>query len=295
MWEYSEASRLFTLRSVHSRQCIWCFKELYRFDPVRIESKTSKRRLIAQLSVCRLCGWWTAYRVHQGDHPRTAHLYECYDGIVGSLREFDPADISLPIEDVRRYLQINQDRVYDLHPRVFEEVVGSVFKDHGWQVKVTAYTGDDGVDVVLTSGAKTVGVQVKKNKKQRKVEAEQIRALAGALILNGMTEGVFVTTSSYRRGAMLTAANYCQRGYHVHLLDCKKFFEALEIAQVHSFSLNEETFWKRIFSEGAYVGSGVRKRFKKKEDIYSRKIISSSYLADEFIDLNGEQPLHFGA
>jgi restriction system protein len=51
-------------------------------------------------------------------------------------------------------LQINQDRVYDLHPRVFEEVVGSVFKDHGWQVKVTAYTGDDGVDVVLNNGPK---------------------------------------------------------------------------------------------------------------------------------------------
>jgi len=214
---------------------------------------------------------------------------------VGSLREFDPADISVPIEDVRQYLQINHNRVYDLHPRVFEEVVGSVFKDHGWSVKVTAYTGDDGVDVVLTAGDKTVGVQVKKNKRERKVEAEQIRALAGALVLNGMTEGVFVTTSSYRKGAMLTAASYCQRGYQVHLLDCKRFFEALEIAQLQSFSLNEETFWKRIFSEGAYVGSGVRKQFEKNEDIYSRKIISSSYLGDEFIDLYGEQPPHFGS
>jgi hypothetical protein len=110
-----------------------------------------------------------------------------------------------------------------------------------------------------------------------------------------MTEGVFVTTSSYRKGAVLTAASYCQRGFQVHLLDCKRFFEALEIAQLHSFSLNEETLWKRVFSEGAYVGSGVQKRFKKKEDIYSRKIISSAYLADEFIDLYGEQPLHFGA
>jgi restriction system protein len=124
------------------------------------------------------------------------------------------------------------------------------------------------VDVVLTAGAKTVGVQVKKNKKERKDEAEQIRALAGALVLNGMTEGVFVTTSSYSKGAMLTAASYCQRGYHVHMLDCKRFFEALEIAQLQSFSLNEETFWKRIFSEAAYVGSGIRKRFKKKGEIF---------------------------
>lgn len=295
MWEYSAASRLFTLRSVQSKQCIWCYKELFRLDPVYVESDKSRRKLIAQLSVCRYCGWWTAYRVHQGDHPRTAHLFECYDGIVGSLKEFDPADISVPIADVRRYLQINQDRVYDLHPRIFEEVVGSVFKDHGWQVKVTAYTGDDGVDIVLTDGNRTVGVQVKKNKKERKVEAEQIRALAGALVLNGMTEGVFVTTSSYRKGAVLTAERYGEQGYPVQLLDCERFFEALEIAQLQSFSLDTEMFWKRIFSDSAYVGSGVLKGFEEKEDIYSRKIISSIYLPDEFIDLYGEQPHHYGS
>jgi len=295
MWEYSAASRLFTLRAVQSKQCIWCYKDLLRLDPVYIKSERSQRNLIAQLSVCRYCGWWTAYRVHQGDHPRTAHLYECYDGIVGSLKEFDPADISVPIEDVRRYLQINHESVYDLHPRVFEEVVGSVFKDHGWQVKVTAYTGDDGVDVVLTDGDRTVGVQVKKNKKGKKVEAEQIRALAGALVLSGMTEGVFVTTSSYRKGAILTAERYGARGYPVQLLDCKRFFEALEIAQSQAFNLRAETLWKRILSESAYVGSGVLKRFRKKEDIYSRKIISSVYLTDEFIDLYGAAPRHFGS
>ncbi len=92
----------------------------------------------------------------------------------------------------------------------------------------------------------------------------------------------------------MTADSYCQRGYHVHLLDCKKFFEALEIAQLQSFSLDEDTLRKRIFSEVAYIGSGVRKRFKK-EDVYSRKIISSTYLSDEFIDLYVEQPRHFGS
>jgi len=295
MWEYSVASRLFTLRSVHSKQCIWCYHELLRLDPVYVKPKKSHRKLIAQLTVCRHCGWWTAYRVHQGDHPRTAHLYECYDGLVGSLKEFDPADISVPIEDVRRYLQINKDRVYDLNPRTFEEVVGSVFKDHGWQVKVTAYTGDDGLDVILTDGTRTVGVQVKKNDKKRKVEAEQIRALAGALMLNGITEGVFVTTSSYRKGAIVTAERYGKQGYPVRLLDCKRFFEALEIAQLRSFSLDTETLWKRILSESAYVGSGVLKPFEEKEDIYSRKIISSIYLSNEFIDLYGEQPRHYGS
>lgn len=295
MWEYAEASRLFTLRSVHSKECIWCHKELFRLDPIHSEPANSRRKLIAQLSVCPHCGWWTAYRVHQGDHPRTSHLFECYDGIVGSLKEFDPADISTPIEDVRRYLQINRDRVYDLHPRVFEEVVGSVFRDHGWQVKVTAYTGDDGVDVVLTDGPRTVGVQVKKNKREKKVEAEQIRALAGALVLNGMTHGVFVTTSSYRRGALTTAERYCQRGCHLSLFDCKRFFEALDIAQLRSFDLDWDTIRKRIFRKGAYVGSGLLKPFVEKEDIYSRKITSSSFLAEEFIDLYGEQPVHYGA
>lgn len=293
MWEYSCASTLLTLTCVTSKKCVWCNKELIRLDPASFDSPTSQRKLIAQMSICPYCGWWTVFRIFQGDHPRSAGLFECYEGVIGSLKEFDLTDISAPLSDVRKYLHIKKDKVFDLHPRAFEEVVGSVFKDYGWEVRVTAYTGDGGIDIVLTDGTKTVGVQVKKHKKEKKVEAEQIRALAGALMLNGMTEGVFVTTSSYRRGAIKTAEKYTHMGHPIRLLDCRRFLEALEIAQLKQFNLDGKTFSKRVLAKGAYVGSGIEKPFVEKEDIYSRRIISSAYLTSELFDLNEEQIPHF--
>jgi len=293
MWDYACASTLITLNCITSKNCVWCNKELVRLNPFCSQPEGSSRKLIAQMSVCPYCGWWTVFRIFQGDHPRSAGLFECYEGAVGSLKELDLDDISAPLDDVRRHLQINNDKVFSLHPKVFEDLVGSVFKDYGWSVNVTAYSGDDGIDIILSDGSKTVGVQVKKHKRTKKVEAEQIRSLAGALVLNGMTEGIFVTTSSYRKGAARTASKFQELGYPIKLIDCKTFLEALEIAQPSQFKLDGDTFCNRIFAKGAYIGSGVEKPFEEKEDIYVRKIISSVYAVDDLLDLRKEQIPHF--
>ncbi|MDT7542425.1 MAG: restriction system protein [Acidobacteriota bacterium] len=295
MWDYSCASTLLTLNCVTSKKCVWCNKKLLRMDPVGFQAEASQRKLIVQISICPYCGWWTVFRIFQGDHPRSAGLFECYEGAMGSLKEFDLTDISAPLSDVRNYLQIKRDKVFDLHPRIFEELVGSVFRDYGWEVRVTAYTGDGGIDIVLTDGMRTVGIQVKKHKKGKKVEAEQIRALAGALMLNGLTEGVFVTTSSYRRGAIKTAEKYTEIGHPIRLMDCQKFLDALEIVQPEQFNLDGKTFKNRVLAKGAYIGSGIEKPFIEKEDIYTRQIISSAYAVNELLDLHEEQVPHFAA
>src|SRR5205085_12492787 len=218
MWDYPSASTLLTRYCATSDNCVWCSKPLGRLDPAYFESENSPRKLIAQASVCLYCGWWTAFRVHHGHHPKTAELFECYEGAIGSLKEFDLFDVSAPLSEVRKYLQAKKEQVFDMHPKLFEDIVGSVFKDFGWSIQVTAYSGDDGLDVILSgSGGRTVGVQVKRHKRSRKIEAEQIRAFAGALILNGLTEGVFVTTSSYRRGALETAKLFGGLGYPIRL------------------------------------------------------------------------------
>src|SRR5215216_3810433 len=136
MWDYCSESTLLTRYCITSENCVWCKKILVRIDPEFYELKNSPRKLIVQVSVCPYCGWWTVYRIHQGDHPKTAELFECYVGAIGSLKEFDLADISLPISEVRKYLQAKKDKVFDLHPKLFEDLVGSIFKDHGWEVKV---------------------------------------------------------------------------------------------------------------------------------------------------------------
>ncbi len=121
------------------------------------------------------------------------------------------------------------ERRFDVHPRVFEETVASVFRDLGYTAEVTAYSGDDGIDIILARGAETVGVQVKRYKNA--IEVEQIRSLAGALVLGDMTSGIYVTTSRFRSGAGKAVENFAQRGYRIELIDAGRFYDALKLVQ----------------------------------------------------------------
>jgi restriction system protein len=150
-------------------------------------------------------------------------------GAAASLRELDISDISSPIEDIRSYLAAKYERRFTVHPRLFEETVASVFGNLGYKAEVTAYSSDGGIDVILKRAGETIGIQVKRYKDRIKVE--QIRSLAGALLLNGLTCGIFLTTSAFRRGANVTTAKYAARGYKLHLLDAPRFYDALKIAQ----------------------------------------------------------------
>ena len=117
-----------------------------------------------------------------------------------------------------------------MHPRLFELVVASVFREIGYVASATAYSNDGGIDVVLEKGDSTIGVQVKRY--ADRIEAEQIRSLAGALILANHTEGIFVTTSSFRSGAKSTAKRFTSKGYPIKLVDGERFLTQLGIQEI---------------------------------------------------------------
>jgi len=112
-----------------------------------------------------------------------------------------------------------------------EEVVESVFRDHGFRTFLTPRSGDDGIDVLLCGpNDATVGVEVKRYRDS--ITAEQIRAFTGALVLGGHVGGIYVTTSSYTPGARRTADRSWEKGVPIHLVDAASFLSALHIAQM---------------------------------------------------------------
>jgi restriction system protein len=141
MWDYSEAGRLLTIHSAAAEECIFCQYEMLRVPAQKLEA--GSQTILVQFSVCRRCGWWSVYRVHQSEHTYTAGWAESYSGTIGCLKELDLTDVSAPLTEVRQYLLARKDDLYDMHPRLFEDVVCSVFKDLGWKARVTAYSGDD--------------------------------------------------------------------------------------------------------------------------------------------------------
>lgn len=151
-------------------------------------------------------------------------------GACAQLRTLSLSDISTPVEHIRQYLLAKYDARFEVHPKTFEDVVAAVFRDSGYKAEVTAYQGDGGIDVILRSPTdETVGVQVKRYK--HTIEVEQIRAFAGALLLNDLPGGIFVTTSAYQYGAHDAARRFGARGLPIELIDADRFYDALRLSR----------------------------------------------------------------
>jgi restriction system protein len=232
------------MKTLSEVSCIYCASPMVLLDSRPTTSADT--RVI--LHVCNDCGWWVITEIggyHWG--PEGAYWVSRSAGV---LKKLNLSDISIPTGELRRYLVANFDNRFYVHPKKYEDVVAGVFADFGYRVRTTSYTGDKGIDIFILDGEgnDTVGIQVKRYKK--KIEAEQIRSLAGAMVLNGVTQGMFVTTSCYRSGAIQTAEDYILRGLDISLVDADDFYDKLELTRrpIYSSAEDQEAafydFWK---------------------------------------------------
>lgn len=181
----------------------------------------------------------------------TLRHYYSMEGACAQLRNLDLADVSTPLNEVRAYLLAKYSERFNVAPRKLEELVGSVFSDHGYEVMVTAYQNDGGIDVVLSDDRSNIGVQVKRYK--NRIEADQIRAFAGALLLGDHPCGVFVTTSEYRSGAVTAAKGFTSRGLPIELIDARRLYDALKLKQYPE--LSEDTVEEFVYELQAIAKS----------------------------------------
>jgi predicted helicase len=111
---------------------------------------------------------------------------------------------------------------------------------------LTGYSKDRGIDVFLQKGNEVIGVQVKRTK--RAIGVEQIVHLAGALVLNSCTRGVFVTTSRFTKDAERTSKEYASKLHTlpIELINSEQFFDALSIAQRERYQSIDEIYLSHI-------------------------------------------------
>ncbi|HEX4964632.1 MAG TPA: restriction endonuclease [Thermoanaerobaculia bacterium] len=239
IWRYSDDPHEIQPSWVTPAECIFCHTLM---NTKSVDLWEEEHR---QIVTCPSCGWWSIRGLGYtypglGGRPSN-HWRRDLDvhGAVGALKRLDLSDIEVPISEVRSFLRARYEQRLSIHPRLFEETVASVFKSLGFSAKTTGYSGDGGIDVVLDGpNGTTIGVQVKRWKST--IQVFQIREFLGALALTGHTRGVFVTTSSYSKGAVAGAKLAESKGTPIQLINAEEFYDALGIAQLREPVAPEE-------------------------------------------------------
>lgn len=77
----------------------------------------------------------------------------------------------------------------------FEKEVANLYKQLGYNAKVTQYAADAGIDIILTKNNETIAVQCKHH--QTKVGPNEVRALQGVVYNGNYTSGIFVSLNGF--------------------------------------------------------------------------------------------------
>jgi len=88
-------------------------------------------------------------------------------------------------------------RFQDLPHTDFEDFVAQLFKDNGYEVKQTPYSGDYGADLIIEKNNERIAVQVKRYAQNNTVGVKDINQVIGARDYYKCTSARIITTSSF--------------------------------------------------------------------------------------------------
>lgn len=112
-------------------------------------------------------------------------------------------------DEVKKYLKKHPERLYELSPRNFEELVASILKDMGFDVELTQATRDGGRDIIAhvrnAVCSYLTHIECKRYAADNKVGVGIIREVIGVHYLRNATKSIIVTTSFFSKDAVKEA------------------------------------------------------------------------------------------
>ncbi|KAA0141023.1 restriction endonuclease [Gimesia chilikensis] len=109
-------------------------------------------------------------------------------------------------DELIQFLSKHPDKLHDLDPRRFEELVAELFRKQGFQITLTPQTRDGGKDIYALKhdqfGKSLYLIECKRYAKHNKVGVETLRSLYGVATVENATKGIIATTSSFTKDAI---------------------------------------------------------------------------------------------
>ena len=90
-------------------------------------------------------------------------------------------------------------RFSDFSPYEFEDFIAQLFKDNGYDVEGTNYSGDYGADVITSKNGIKTAIQVKRYSKTNKVGVKDINQIIGGKEFHKCDKAMVVCTSDYTK------------------------------------------------------------------------------------------------
>jgi restriction endonuclease Mrr len=159
------------------------------------------------------------------------HRFACHSSLTTPSLSFSNGDERTALVEVSgvinekliQYFTKYPHRLYDLHPRSFEELVAELWDAFGFAVELTKRTRDGGVDIMAVRGGpkqlKYV-VECKRYSSDRPVGIEIVQRLFGVTYLMNADRGAIVNASHFSQPAQrtLSQSNWLLEGHDFHSL-----------------------------------------------------------------------------
>jgi len=193
MWQYYRWGRLAILGDWKLfNECPYCKTKIkISYNPPNYSDFDFEEIYVG---LCENCGWWETDESlkynNEDEVGRSIHRR-------GILKEFNFYELETPLEQIRKYISQNPDKITSLTPMKLEKFVASVFKEFfSCEAINVGGPNDKGIDVILLNGDYNCAIQVKRRTNSLKSESViGIREFIGAMILNSFPKGIFVTTA----------------------------------------------------------------------------------------------------
>jgi len=140
-----------------------------------------------------------------GRHRSVGPLVPLVDGFDGELLYY-PEIIPVAL-DFRRVLVdtvAKPQRLFDLSPRQFEELVADIWKRFGYVTELTRRTRDGGRDVIAIKEAEAnlrILIECKRWSNANRVDVGIVRSLYGVKIHERSSKAILATTSRFTKAA----------------------------------------------------------------------------------------------
>lgn len=151
---------------------------------------------------------------------------------ISYLAELSFDDENLTFNELGTHLSKHFSDISNITPRKFESLVADIYRNVGFNVRLTQQSRDGGYDLVIMDDVNgNIAIVECKRWISGKVGIGTVRQLAGVQLETGIDSATIITTTKFTQPAYDFANNIClgNSGYKLNLVDAQELIELLGI------------------------------------------------------------------